>query len=440
VPNLPVKLLDWRSQIRPSSPLEVNPFDLQRLCADEPLKAGGSGADELPQVHTLGIADTERAVSALFEWLAQAGLVPICIVPMNAVGLSECVESALSASRVERKSVAVALHIGEHSSQIAGATRGRLRFVRQISLGVDALVDAVQSAAREASIALTRAEAADLLLAHGIPQRTEQMGADGRLTGAMVLPLIQPVLQRLVVELKQSLRFGVEATERAQTVLTGMGPGSMISRLIPLISEQCGVVPASPQATTVSGASVTETWLGSSLSGLGLLPRQVTSRVEAGRMRHAMWVGAAATALLIGLDAWSTALDLRQQETNVTQLRARLAAAQPAAALHDRLTRLQFALDRATSARDSRFRTLPDGTAVLAMLAAHTPASIKLMHVQIHSEDQVPVCHVSGRATAANGVDPDSMLRAYVESLSGCRWCRTVEWVVLAAAPRRTEA
>lgn len=402
--------------------LELSPFDLIRLCADEPLKGGEADAQVVAQTHTVGVADTDRAVAAIFAWVAQSGLIPTAVVPINAVGLSECVEVAISASRVDSKAVAVALHLGEHSSLLAGATRGRLRFVRQISLGVEALVDAVLSAAREASISVTPAEAADVLMKFGIPQRSQELSADGRLTGAMVLPLIQPVLQRMVVELKQSLRFGVEAAEREHVHLSGLGPGSAVAKFISVIAEQSGAMSAldgGDGSAAAQSACVTQTWLGSSIAGLGLLPRQMTSTVEASRMRHALWVGAVATGLLIGVDAWSTSLDLRQQELNLAQLRSRLEAARPVAELSQRLTALQSAVARASAARDARFRMLPDGAAVLAMLARHTPPNIKLMHVQVLSEDQVPVCHVSGRATALNGVDPDATMRAYIDSLSG---------------------
>ncbi|MCX5689354.1 MAG: hypothetical protein NTV94_06130, partial [Planctomycetota bacterium] len=256
----------------------------------------------------------------------------------------------------------------------------------------------------------------------GIPQRTQELAGEGRLTGAMVLPLIQPVLQRMVVELKQSLRFGVEASEREHVHVSGLGPGAAVPKLVSVIAEQSGAVGAANAqgaAGQSQAAGVTQTWLDSSLAGFGLLPVQTTSTVEASRMRHALWVGAMATGLLIGVDAWSTSLDLRQQQLELAQMRLRLDAAKPVAELNQRLVALHAAVGRASAARDARFRMLPDGSSVLAMLARHTPPSIKLMHVQVLSEDQVPVCHVSGRATSLNGVDPDATMRAYIDSLSG---------------------
>jgi len=398
--------------------IELNPFDLIRLCADQPLKAT---AEHPPQVHTLGIADTESTVGEIFAWVARAGLVPTAVVPVNAVGLAQCVGSAIASSRVSPSAVCVALHLGEHQSVLVGATQGRMRFVRQVSIGIEALVDAIASAQLQGGGTLDRAQAAEVLHVHGIPARSQQLSADGTLTGAVVLPLIQPVLQRLVVEIKQSLRFGVEAPEREHTHLCVHGPGSAVANLSVLIAEQTGFsyVPEADDSDQGADSGTAQSWIATQVNGLGMLPSQVTAKVAAIQLRHALWVGAGVTALLIGLDAWSTTLDLDQRRAEVSQLKERLAAAQPATVLRQRLDAIETAVSRASAAVDLRMRSVPDGTGVFAMLAAHTPESVKLMHVQIQSEDGVPVAHVNGRAMGAGGVDPDSILRAYVESLSG---------------------
>ena len=50
------------------------------------------------------------------------------------------------------------------------------------------------------------------------------------------MPQIQPVLQRYVVELRQSLRFGLPEEERDAIEISVSGPGSMIFGLPELIA------------------------------------------------------------------------------------------------------------------------------------------------------------------------------------------------------------
>ena len=51
------------------------------------------------------------------------------------------------------------------------------------------------------------------------------------LAGTQVVPLLQPVLQRFIVELRQSLRFGLNDNDRANLSLFITGPGSAVKGL-----------------------------------------------------------------------------------------------------------------------------------------------------------------------------------------------------------------
>lgn len=400
--------------------LESNPHELVRVCVDRPQVIDKAAAAPVSQIHTLGFADTDVTVMTLAQWLETAGLTLGEAIPLDAVGLAECVVDALAASRKDKTGVAMTLHIGEHASMLAGATAGRVRFVRQVSLGVESFIEAMVSASRQGSGHMDPAAADELLHRVGvsISDEADEESPD-HAAGESMLMLLQPVLQRLGIEIKQSLRFGVEAEEREKTSLTITGPGGRIPRLAEVIAKQCGA--RTPEATLardpgVSGTSAT--WLEGPMTVQGFLPRAHTERLDASHIRHALWVGAASTALLIGYDAWSTAMDLQQEEINVASLRQRLEIAKPAADLNKRLRALQTAVVDARAARDARYRNLTDGVAILASLSVSTPSNIKLSHVNIAAEGEMPACHVTGHALGSDTVDPDASLRFYVDSLS----------------------
>ncbi len=398
--------------------LESNPHDLAAIGTDALIKK--EPGDAPLQRHTLGTADSEAVISAIGNLMTAVGVIPESIIPANAPMLAAVVEQCLASSRQEPDRVMLALYAGEHGSALAGAFNGRLKFVREVSLGTETLSDAFSRAsASEASPGLGVARAAELLQQFGIPSRDQVLDEATGLSGARILPLIQPVLQRLVVEIKQSLRFGIEAKDRQQPSIVGIGQIASIPRLLEVIAEQAGAK-AAPLATaqTPAAPGVSGLYLAARYS-IGMLPRAICEREQSRQVRHALWVGVAATLGLIGLDAWSTMLDLRQERSTLAALEHRLEAATPAQTMYTRLKSLRSALELANAARIARFDGAPDTRGVMNMLAAHTPDTIKLSQVQITSEGGKPICRVTGRAVASSGVDPDSAVRAYVDSLSG---------------------
>ncbi len=400
--------------------LESNPYELMRVCIDRPQSTDRAAGQPVSQIHTLGFADTDATVLTLAQWLEAAGLTLGEAIPLDAVALAECVVGALAASRKDKSGVAMTLHIGEHASMLAGATAGRIRFVRQVSLGVESFIEAMISASRQGTGQMDPAAADELLHRVGVCfSEEESEDSPDHAAGESMLMLLQPVLQRLGIEIKQSLRFGVEAEEREKTILSITGPGGRIPRLAEVIAKQCGSRTPEALLTRDLGVSGTSaTWLASPVTVQGFLPRAHTERLDASHIRHALWVGAASTALLIGYDAWSTAMDLQQEMINVGSLRHRLEISKPASDLNKRLRALQTAVVEARVVRDARYRSLTDGVAMLATLAASTPPNIKLSHVNIAAEGEAPACHVSGHAMGSDTVDPDASLRFYVDSLS----------------------
>ena len=396
--------------------LESNPHDLERLTTDMP------ASGETPaQVHTLGIADTEPTAQALAEWLTHAGLVPFALVPIDVPGTVAAVDAALRLSKTD--SVALVLFAGEHGSSLAAASAGRLRFIRQIAIGTESLVSVLAREHRTGTdggtATLDAKTAAELVFTTGIPDRAQIFDAARGIKGDAILPIVQPILQRCVVDIKQSMRFGLEEKEREGATLHGIGPGARVPRLMALIAEQTGLTVGTPDqaAQTATNGNISS-WLSGRTVLVNLLPRGLRSQMTGRRMRRAMWVGVAAALALIGADAAMTRIDLAEANQSVAQLTQRLDAAKPATIVQDKLAGTQAGVATARQRTDAKLGAVGDWDAAMAMIAAQTPPAIRLTQMGFSYEGAKPVCHLIGHAPLTGSADSNAALRSYLDVLT----------------------
>jgi len=212
--------------------LLTNPWAVHALAYDR--------AGEPRRSHLLAVADDAARPHALAALLERAGLRPVFFVPSAAATLWRVVETA-----TEQKGDApiATLRIGAHASALAVAVGGRIRFVRRMDIGVETIVEAltqpmVRTDEQGKPLAFTAEEARRLLFLVGVPGYKDAVDEARSITGRDVLPLLQPVLQRLVVEVKQSLRFELTAPEREATTLLVCGHGAAVPRLDDMLAAQ----------------------------------------------------------------------------------------------------------------------------------------------------------------------------------------------------------
>jgi cell division ATPase FtsA len=118
-----------------SFPLDSNCSDLCSVATDH-----GGPAREL-QNHTLAVAEADATLVALEACVRGAGLEVESLVPADAALLAQAVHHAMSGKG--EAGTRLVLSIGEYSSIVAAAGKGRLRFARQIALGTESLVEAL---------------------------------------------------------------------------------------------------------------------------------------------------------------------------------------------------------------------------------------------------------------------------------------------------------
>lgn len=399
-----------------------NPTIIARLAAD-PASTGNAG--EGPQIHTLAATDPESSVRAVTGLAAACGLSVEGVAPADAVALAATVATAIRAS--QSPGTAVVLRIGAWGCTIAAATAGRLRFVRQISVGTASLVTALTGELRSAdgggaAVTLDRSRAGELLSASGIPARGSIFDPATGLAAEAVLPLLQPVLQRCIVELKQSIRFGLPEADRTGARLVPAGPGSLVPNLAAVIAEQCGLTLADPQAS-VSGEALSagsiEDYAAGALRGVDLLlPAEQADGRRLATIRRGMWIGVAAACAMATLDGISAWFELAGATVHRDRVRAAIAdssrVAEIGRTLADRETALSAARQRLAGLMTPGVRW----DALLLVLASETPASIRLAGVDMRFEGSRPECRLRGRADPSAGTNATDALKSYMQRLA----------------------
>jgi Tfp pilus assembly protein PilN len=295
---------------------------------------GRDGSGDKRQTHVVAAAEREDVAESIVQLIEEADLHFASATPLDAAVMSNFVACEL-ASKAERRA---ALYVGEYTSFFVVVSRGALLFSRRIDLGLESLASAltrpITAIGRPEPVELSIDEARTLLQKHGIPDRDATVHEAHGLTGAQVIPLLQPALQRFIIELRQSLRFGVSEEDRSGLTIEVTGSGSTIRGLAPLIESELGT-----QATENASYATSAGWHEAGAKGgelvdalrgrrvlldLNLMPQEMAQQRRTSRLRRWLWTGAAAAVAVVASDGmrYHVQLDGAREEAEIyrTQL------------------------------------------------------------------------------------------------------------------------
>ncbi len=393
--------------------------DTATLTIDAPTREPGV----VRQCHVLAAGESETSASAVSACVQGAGLRLARLVPLD-------VASAVRAAQTARAdddgaAVRVAVWVGATSTLVLAASAGRTRFFRSLSTGCEQLLDCYHRPLRgraEGAGTFTpdRADARKLLEQSGVPTPDTVVEAEHELMGTAVLPALQPVLQRLAVELKQTLRFGIPEGERDAIRAAFTGPGGALPRLAEVVCQMAGLNPGQIDSVSADGTA-DGAGLARALTGcdLNLLPPEVAEERRLARVRRGMWAGIGSAAALIAMYAGSAALTLSSESRRVQGLAASRAAQEKERLLFERSQAAVAAaaeLDQRIAAR------LGEGAPIahaLAAIAEHTAAGMSLTAVDFASNENGGVrCTLVGQTPSAGTADVADTLTAYAGGLA----------------------
>ncbi len=375
--------------------------------------------------HVVVAADRLDVIRAMAETVEGAGLKFLSATPLDAAIMARVVRCALRHGGPQHGW----LHFGKHSSFFVLGGHGVVRFERSIALGVETIVQSltrpIRMPDRDEPVELEHAAAKAILHQHGIPDSDEPVHKEFGLTSREIMPQIQPVLQRYVVELRQSLRFGLAETERESIAITVGGPGSRIPGLAELIAWELKLQftadpsyadydynePATPRSELLDALE-----RHSFLNELNLQPKESARRQQITYLRRWLWSGAAAALVMIGADGLRYGAALGKVRSKESALATEVAGLEALQKSYQTLTAAMTemgALDRMITDEVGLRANLG---AILHELSRLTPESIRLTSIRFSREDEGTLVRLYGRAVATK-TGKATELEPYIESL-----------------------
>ena len=400
--------------------LDGNPYTTQTVFRDR--EASGGVA---PKAHTLAVADVESTISSIIEAVERAGLHADECVP----AISACMIAAVRAAADCASDTApgVVLWIGDQSSGVAAIESGRLAFARLVPVGIETLVEAlarpVASQHEKATPIIDPESGRCLLLRAGIP------GPDGWSDGAVdldfrvVLSLLQPVLQRLVVELKQSIRFGLAAETREHATLTLAGAGAQIRGLAETLQQGlgCPVVLGTLAGAPESDASDIETVRHLGDASARLVTSGVAESRTARSTARAILVGGLIGVLAVAMDATHSWMQLRATNAALAAIDAQPPQAHAAGALTpETAMATQLGVSSAEQRIAANFPEAAPLGAVLLALGSMTPEAVSLQSIEFREAGGGVECVIMGDVVGEADDSEIARLRRYTDALREC--------------------
>ncbi len=420
--------LDSPSQARAAAILgcmETIPYPFDAAVVEAAV-IGRDRAEDNGQIHVVVAADRQDVTGAIVEMTEAAGLEFQSATPIAATIIARLAGQALRNLPTERGW----LYVGDHGSFFVLGGRGILRFGRAITIGLETLVESLTRPIRSSGTAerseLDVREARDILYRRGIAGADEVVHDDPRLTMSQLAPLVQPVLQRFVVELRQSIRFGVPEIERDSVMLVVTGPGSAVPGFAALLGRELAL-PVSLDSRYAAYVYDSPASAGSDgnlavanrryLTQMNLQPKEITQRRQARRLRRWLWTGVSAALVIIALNTlWLEVRlgELRGQEAALAHETAGLET------LHDTQARLAAAVQAMDGLRGTIAQQIGahvDFHALFQELSRLTPQSIQLTTLSFRRAGDQMIGTASGYAAASQDANGQTELEPFIKAL-----------------------
>lgn len=380
----------------------------------------------------MGTADYEQHLQKLFAWLNRGHVKVSRMVPFATSVVNQaykCIKDAPDGT--------VVFYLSDFSSVIGLVENGEMKLMRLIEIGLnslsdvyrrmimqdaealenpddngDALIDAPDSWAHQSS--------ADLLYKHGIP--FGQHITDQRLR--KVMPTMSPVLQRISIELKQTLRFA-SGVETPPSKLLICGPGASVPQIGVALGQSLDLhIETDPQhkqhePTTLFGAgTITNASACDFDLKLELLPKAAIELRTRSSLGTSIKVGAVAGALFLGgqymvanqsLDEATQQIELQTQVINKIESER---------TSRESINGLADSIGTAATLVTERMGNDADWVGMLSTMPVGKHDTIRINEIQGQMNSSFPVLSLSGVAIEdGEGVDASQMLSSYIKDL-----------------------
>ncbi|HRQ72766.1 MAG TPA: hypothetical protein PLU35_07035 [Phycisphaerales bacterium] len=394
---------------------------------------GRDASGEAPRTHVLAAADRDDRAQSLYGFLVRAGCRPVVIAPMEAPLIAAAARAVLDESC---RPDDVLVLLGERHTVISAGTGGNLRCLRSFDLGYDLLLEALVRAFHPAGHAAPpttgeRERAREFLHTRGIPSPDDVIDASSGLRGSVVLPLLQPIIQRYVVETRQTIRFGMSHSDLSKVRLVLSGPGGRIPRLAELLSNHLDAEAVVSEDAPTHDAGACSAFLRACVErpvpALNLLPMSAEARRVAGVLAVGVRAGAVAAGLLLAADGARIAHERAKLDRLMHANAPIIESIDLAAEIDRRAGELAARLADAEASLAATLGEYPDWFAMLRQIAAVASDDVRLLEVTGEVGRDGPALTVRGIALAGASAEGQEPLSRYLEALAASPLTRSVQ-------------
>lgn len=388
--------------------------------------AANRRVDGARRVQVITAIDREDVVRALVDLLEAVELDVGSITPLAVRSLAQQVARVMDPKSPRR----CWLDIGTHESCLVIGGGGQLLFSRTIGLGTDSLAQALMRpvhSAEKAAIRLTPAQARKALFICGVVDRSAPVPDLPDVRFGQLLPSVQPLLQRFVVEVRQSLRFGVNEADRADLSMVISGPGALVPGFGGLLGDELEIeakteLPAWSDSWERPGATIGD-WsetadIAGVLDEVNLLPQALESSRRKQQFRRWLWAGAAAAVAMIGFDAFRMHVQVEDARKQASMIESRQTDAANLHETSERLAAIAADMDAVRATIDERLGQPVDFQALLLEMGEVCPEDVKLRSAGFSwSEDHLQATVTGYALPGADGESPRVALERFIHDL-----------------------
>ncbi|MCP3905771.1 MAG: hypothetical protein GY715_19260 [Planctomycetes bacterium] len=377
------------------------------------------------ETHIAVVADREDVAAAIMEMVEEAGLRFESACPIDAAVMVGVVRDELDGKNDHRG----VLYVGTQTSYFVAARNGTLLFSRRIDLGIEALAASLTRpiiGAGGTVIELDLEESREMVQAFGVPDRDQVVDEQRQLTGSQIAPLLQPVLQRCVVEIRQSIRFGVSEADRDGLKLHVTGPGSALPGLSAVLAKELGLELTAGGAYESTGqwrdpnagaGEVTDALRHRRvLERLNIMPRQAGVRRRRARMRRWAMTGTTAAALIIASDAVRHQVQLSDARERAAKVSQQIGDIEQLVATEEKLRTVVDAEATLTGSIEKATGLRVNYAACMNELGRITPTTVRFESMQFNRREGTMFGTVTGCAAADEDTGTNDLER-FIDAL-----------------------
>lgn len=355
-----------------------------------------------PQQHILAATDANEHTEAIIDLIRAVNCRVGNILPMHAYILRNTTPTVLPSGDTAPQ---VRITLAEHTTTLSVFDCHKLHFVRTIDIGLWQLVELYMRVLSDdkQSLEETRSAAWNLLFKTGIPEPHQVIDQDRNIEGKHFLPMIQPVLQRIFVEIKQSLRFGIPRDQLDRAQITLIGPGAAIPNLVEHLANHLDInveaKPASchdPENLDLENTISAFSSLGCARPAHTLTSFKRSRELTLKRSRQGMIVGASLVLLAILGNTALQILHVQQSQTRIASLKPQADSINEARFLLEQTNTLYDDLTVMNDTLGKYLNAKPAWSIFLHSLSAAVPETIRLTAMRGDMRGENPSLRIEG--------------------------------------------